>query len=55
MPGAVALLRAECICHIDARTRKARIFKPRPIPLRASVARVSIATRRRKAGQASRA
>ena len=42
------------ICHIDFRTGKACIFKPRPIPLRASVARVSIAIRRRKAGQASR-
>ena len=41
------------ICHIDARTGKSRIYKPRPIPFWASVARASIATRRRKARQGS--
>lgn len=41
------------ICHIDARTGKARIYKPRPITFWASVARASIATRRAKARQAS--
>jgi molybdopterin/thiamine biosynthesis adenylyltransferase len=39
------------ICHIDARTGKVRIYKPRPITFWASVARASIATRRGKAKQ----
>jgi molybdopterin/thiamine biosynthesis adenylyltransferase len=39
------------ICHIDTRTGSARIYKPRPIPFWASVARASIATRRGKARQ----
>jgi molybdopterin/thiamine biosynthesis adenylyltransferase len=43
------------ICHIDARTGRSRIYKPRPIPFWASVARASIATRRAKARQVARA
>ena len=43
------------ICHIDARTGNSRIYKPRPIPFWASVARASIATRRAKARQVARA
>jgi molybdopterin/thiamine biosynthesis adenylyltransferase len=42
------------ICHVDARTGKARIYQPRPITFWASVARAAIATRRAKARQGSR-